>query len=249
MGYELEVCVDSLASIKAAAGGGADRVELCSVLELGGLSPSLGLLKLSKASFPKLIVCAMVRPRAGDFCYSHEEFETMLAEVALLKAHHCDGIVTGILRPDGCIDIERMLQIMTVATPMTVVFHRAIDVAKDPIEGLEQLVAKGLKRVLTSGRALKVTEGLSEVRALVDHFGDRLEVMVGSGVNANNIESIISETGCNHVHLSGRTPFPSQMDLEYRTGAMEAFENIDIYRTDEAAIAQIRSQLNQLCGG
>lgn len=249
MGYELEVCVDSLASIKAAVGGGADRIELCSALELGGLSPSIGLLKLSKANFPELTVCAMVRPRAGDFCYSHEEFETMLEEIALLKAHHCDAIVTGVLLPNGCIDIERMHQLMAAAAPMAVVFHRAIDVAKDPIDGLEQLVAKGLMRVLTSGRALKVTEGLSEVKALIDHFGDRLQVMVGSGVSTANIATIVKESGCRHVHLSGRVAFPSAMALDYITGAMNAFEAVNIYRTDEAIIAQIRNQLDQLYGG
>lgn len=244
MKYLLEICVDSLTSVKEAALGGADRIELCSALELGGLSPSIALVKRARSLFPNLEIVAMVRPRAGDFCYTTDEFEVMLEEIKLLKNERCHSIVTGILNSDGTIDTLRMQQIIEAALPMSVVFHRAIDVAKNPIEGLEVLVRNGLKRVLTSGQSLLAIDGVRVIQDMQSHFKDRLEVLIGSGVTLDNVEHLLNETGCHQVHMSAKRPRLSLMQTDFVTKAQAAFAYQTIDTADRHIVEAVKEKLN-----
>lgn len=209
----LEVCVDSYTSILAAKNAGANRIELCSALNIGGLTPSYGLMKKAK-EVEDIEIFVMIRPRSGDFLYDDNEFETMKNDINIVKQMGFDGIVTGILLRDGRIDIDRMSELVKIAYPLNVVFHRAFDNAKNPIEDIPKLIEMGVCRILTSGQRANALEGANYIAKIQEKFGDSITIMPGCGVNANNIEQIYKVTKCTHYHLSGKVNIGSQM--EYR---------------------------------
>lgn len=210
---KLEVCVDSYTSIVTAKNAGADRIELCSALNIGGLTPSYGLMKKAK-EIKGMEIFVMIRPRSGDFLYDDNEFETMKNDISIAKQMEFDGIVTGILLKDGRIDIERMRELVKIAYPLKVVLHRAFDDAKDPIEDIDKLIEMGVCRILTSGQRANALEGADYIAKIQERFGASITIMPGGGVNAGNIEEIYRLTGCTHYHLSGKVNIGSQM--EYR---------------------------------
>ncbi|MFM7817135.1 MAG: copper homeostasis protein CutC [Verrucomicrobiota bacterium] len=161
-----EVCIDTVESALAAEAGGASRVELCSALGEGGLTPSLGLMQVVRSRI-RIPIAAMVRPRAGDFCYSDDEFEVMKRDLVALKEHGADMIVLGLLMPDGTIDADRTRVLIELARPLPVTFHRAFDMAKDARASLETLIQLRCERVLTSGQEKSVLEGLDLLVDLV----------------------------------------------------------------------------------
>jgi copper homeostasis protein len=206
----IEVCVDSVDSALAAARGGADRLELCAALGEGGLTPTAGLMELvrQKVSLP---IAAMIRPRAGDFCYDADEFEIMRRDLALLKRLGADMIVFGILAPDGSVDRARAAQLIAEARPLPVTFHRAFDVALDSRAALETLVELGVERVLTSGQEKSVLEGLEVVTELVRIAGDRIIVVPGGGITERNLPRILRECGAREFHVSASATRDSRM--------------------------------------
>lgn len=210
---KLEVCVDSYTSIVTAKNAGADRIELCSALNIGGLTPSYGLMKKAK-EIKDMEIFVMIRPRSGDFLYDENEFETMKNDISIAKQMEFDGIVTGVLLRDGRIDIERMRELVKIAYPLKVVLHRAFDDAKNPIEDIDKLIEMGICRILTSGQRANALEGANYIAKIQERFGDSITIMPGCGVNAGNIEEIYRLTGCTHYHLSGKVNIGSQM--EYR---------------------------------
>lgn len=206
----LEIAANSLASALAAQAGGADRIELCAGLELGGLTPSPGLIALARERL-RIPMYVLVRPRAGDFVYSEEEHATMLADIAHCAAAGCDGVVVGALTADGDVDIARCRELVAAAGAMGVTFHRAIDVCRDPSRALEDIVALGCERVLSSGGAPDALQGAQALRRLVAQAGDRIVVMPGAGIDADNILRLRDATGAREFHASAKRALPSGM--------------------------------------
>ncbi len=191
--------------------GGADRLEVCQNLFEGGTTPSAGLLA-TLARGVSLPFNVMIRPRGGDFCYSECEFEVMRQDVRIAQDLGASGLVFGILRPDGTVDTGRTAELMALARPLTVTFHRAIDMTRDLSEALEDLIRLGVDRVLTSGGEATVLEGVDAIAALVRQAGDRIVVMPGGGIRERNVEKILALTGAREIHVSGSRSVESRMD-------------------------------------
>jgi len=206
----LEACVDSVEAALAAEAGGAGRVELCADLLEGGITPSGGTIQeaCARLSIP---VNVIIRPRGGDFCYSDVEFAVMQRNVALAKASGANGAVIGILHPDGTVDVERTRALVELARPLSLTFHRAFDVTRDPYEALETLIELGIDRVLTSGQEPSVLEGLDLIVDLVRAAGDRIVVMPGAGITERNIDKIVSASGVREVHVYAPVGVASRM--------------------------------------
>lgn len=199
----LEVCVDSLASAVAAEAGGAHRIELCSALSEGGLTPSLGLLRATRARV-KIGVHVMIRPRGGDFVYSDEDFAIMQEDIRLAAQAGANGVVFGLLALSGEVDVERTRELVTLSRPMEVTFHRAFDLASHPLAALEAIIGCGADRVLTSGGEATAMLGQARIRELVRAAGDRIRVMVGGGVRTENAAQLLLATGACEWHTSLR---------------------------------------------
>jgi copper homeostasis protein len=208
----LEICCGSIDDALQAQAGGADRIELCSALFLGGLTPSLGTLQYARQQL-RIPIIAMVRPRGGGFCYTEAEFATMERDAETAIAHGADGIVFGILEPEGNIDLVRTRRIRELIGGKQAVFHRAFDVTPDPFVALDQLVDLGITRILTSGQQDTVPEGAELIRRLIEYAGDRIEVLPGGGIKPFNLADVIAKTGCCQVHL---TAFKTSVDPSTR---------------------------------
>ena len=239
----IEVCLDSVESIMAAEKGGADRVELCSDLFEGGLSPSIGMVRVAKR-LTHIPINAMVRPRGGDFCYSDVEFEVMCAEVEAFKAEGVNAIVFGILTPDGDVDMDRSRRIVELARPLEVTFHRAFDMTRDLSKSLEDLVSLGIERVLTSGGEASVAEGADTLKALVEQAGDRIVVMPGCGIKERNFRKLDSIIGAREYHMSLNGSHDSRMRFHpehiYMGGMLRQSE-FTLSCTDEERVRTIVS--------
>ncbi|RIK76671.1 MAG: copper homeostasis protein CutC [Planctomycetota bacterium] len=201
----VEVCIGSLADLEAARAAGADRVELCGALELGGLTPSLGLVELALAA-STLPVVAMVRPRAGGFCYDRAEFQVMLRDAERMIDLGVSGLAFGVLDRHSRIDASRSRELVAVAGQAAAVFHRAFDIVADQQAALEELVDVGVTRVLSSGGRPSALEGAGALRRLVEHAQHRMEIMAGGGVTADNVGHILELTGCRQVHIGAAAP-------------------------------------------
>lgn len=199
-----EICCGSFYDAKQAALGGAERIELNSALMLGGLTPSTAALRLVKEQFPQLQVVTMVRPRGAGFCYTEEEFLEMEAACRELLENGADGIAFGCLEEDGTLDIEKNERLIRLIREYgkEAVFHRAFDCSADPFAAMEELIRMGVTRVLTSGLKPKAMEGAEMIRQLQERFGDRIQILAGSGVNAQNACELIRKTGISQVHSS-----------------------------------------------
>jgi len=197
----LEVCCGSLDDAIQAELGGAQRAELCSCLFLGGLTPSIGSVIEARKRL-KIPIIAMVRPRGGGFCYTEAEFAAMQHDARAMLDAGADGIVFGILSPDGTIDVERNRVLREIAGKKQSVFHRAIDVTPDPFRALEQLIQLGFTRVLTSGQEDSVPEGIDLIRQLVERAGSRIEIMPGGGIKPRAVSDILRVTGCKQIHVA-----------------------------------------------
>lgn len=197
----LEVCVDSVDAAIAVQEGGADRVELCANLMEGGTSPSAGAIQHARRRI-RIGLQVMIRPRGGDFCYSEADFEVMKLDIEAARHAGADGIVFGILMPDGRIDEGRTHELIRLARPMQVTFHRAFDMSRDPFESLETVIRLGVDRILTSGQEASALEGLDLIADLVKTAGTRIVVMPGGGITATNFARIIRGSGANEIHVA-----------------------------------------------
>jgi len=199
----IEICANSLQSAIIAQEAGAQRIELCCNLEQGGLTPSPGTMELAR-KWLAIDVFVLIRPRIGDFCYSDIEFEAMLKNVLFCKALQVDGVVFGVLNKDKTIDLERNKILLEAARPMKVTFHRAYDCVPNASDGLEQLIALGFDRVLTSGQATTAVQGQGVIRQLVQQAANRIIILPGSGLNKENIKDFVAFTNVKEVHLSAK---------------------------------------------
>jgi copper homeostasis protein len=210
MKFKLEICADSVQSVIDAQDAGASRVELCDNLFEGGTTPSYGTIITARKNLA-IGLHVLIRPRAGDFLYTDLEIDIMRRDIDLCGECGVDGIVFGILRQDGSIDIERSSELAGMARPMSVTFHRAFDMCTDPLSGLEDVIASGADRLLTSGQKNSAEKGSYLLRELVIQSGKRIIIMPGSGINEANIEAIAKITGANEFHLSARKVVESEM--------------------------------------
>lgn len=198
---ELEVCVDSVASAIAAEQGGADRIELCSALSEDGITPSLGLIRTVRKHV-QLAVNILLRPRGGDFVYDEDEFAVMREDLRAAKQAGCDGIVLGILTADGCVDCVRTRRLIEEAAPLPVTFHRAIDMVTDQSRALEDVIACGATRLLSSGGKPTALEGVEQLARMHSQSNGRLQMMAGGGVRENNLREIVSIAHITALHTS-----------------------------------------------
>ena len=197
----LEICCGSLNDALEAQLGGADRVELCSALFLGGLTPSAATIMEARARL-KIPFVAMVRPRSGGFCYSDAEMSVMERDAEFASASGADGIVLGVLHDDGTVDVNRCKCLRTIAREQQAVFHRAFDVVPEPFRALDQLVDLGFTRILTSGQRKNAADGWELISRLIDYAKGRIEIFPGGGIGPGNIRDVVARTGCNQVHLT-----------------------------------------------
>jgi copper homeostasis protein len=209
---QVEICVDSVESAIAAERGGAQRVELCSDLLEGGVTPSAGLVSIVRQQID-IGVFVMIRPRGGDFCYTDLEFGIMQQDIRQARDLGADGIILGVLDRQARVDVARTRKLVELAGPLPVTFHRAIDMTPDPRAALEDVVATGAARVLTSGGAPKVTKGLAVVARMVETAGDQLAVMAGGGITPETIAGVAEATGATEFHASLRTARPSPVEF------------------------------------
>jgi copper homeostasis protein len=212
MKYLIEIATSDFATTKSAFDGGADRIELCANLAEGGTTSSYGTIKQCREAFDVLLY-PIIRPRGGDFLYTKDEFSIMMNDVKLCKELGCDGIVIGLLNMDGSIDVARTAELIELAYPMGVTFHRAFDRCKDPFEALEQLIEMGCERILTSGQKPSVVDGVDLVAELNKKANDRIIIMPGSGVRKENIKMLAEKTGCTEFHSSLRGKEKSKMSF------------------------------------
>jgi copper homeostasis protein len=201
----IEVCVDSVASAIAAERGGAQRVELCSDLLEGGITPSLGLLQVVRSRV-SIAVHPIIRPRPGDFCYSEDEFECMRRDIEIAKSEGADGVVIGILQPNGNVDIQRTRELVELAKPLSVTFHRAFDMSADLLQALEDVCAAGANRILTSGGEQSCLQGLPTIAGLVKSSRGRISIMAGGRIGISDAATIIEQTRVAEIHVGLATP-------------------------------------------
>lgn len=238
----LEVCCYSVESALKAAQFGADRIELCDNFSEGGTTPSYGGISYA-IDHLEIPINVMVRPRGGDFLYSEADFEIMKNEVRQIKKTGAKGVVLGFLEANGDIDIDRTHQMVDLAFPLEVTFHRAFDMCREPEKGLEQLIEAGVSRLLSSGTRVNVYEGKELLAKLVEQAGDRIVVMPGCGLNPENVEEVLLDTGAREFHTASKTFLPSKMEYFNPHVSMGGVASVDEYQTISVDEAKIRAML------
>lgn len=216
----LEVIAFTIESCKIIEQAGAHRIELCDNAAEGGTTPSYGMMKAARKEV-NIPIFPIIRPRGGDFLYSGEEFEIMKNDIAVCKSLGCDGVVMGILLPNGDIDKERTSALVELAWPLSVTFHRAFDRTVHMQQALEDVVQCGCERILTSGLHPTAEEGIQNLHSLVQQANGRIIIMPGSGIRANNIQKIASGSGAEEFHSSARITARSLMQYQHAQMAAE----------------------------
>jgi copper homeostasis protein len=247
LSFLLEICVDSVESAIAAESAGAGRLELCSALSEGGVTPSAGLIESVRRN-TGIKMHVLIRPRSGDFLYSGSEFSVMRRDIDNAGENGADGIVTGLLLSDGTIDVERTALLVEYASPMSVTFHRAFDMSRDHLKALEGVIDTGAERILTSGLARTAIEGAGLIKNLVMTAGDRIKIMPGGGINEYNIALLATSTGAGEYHLSARQQTGSRMTFRRKGIYMGDPRLQDEYILKNADAERIRSVIMILNG-
>lgn len=237
----LEIAANSLASALAAQVGGADRIELCENLGEGGTTPSYGTLAATRDRL-RIPLYVLIRPRGGDFLYDDAEFEVMRRDIEICARLGCDGVVVGALDADGMVDATRCRKLIAAAGTLGVTFHRAFDAARDQGEALEAVIALGCERVLTSGARASAAEGAEVIAGRVRQAGERIRIMAGAGIRADNLRALAVRSGAHEFHASARSPRVSAM--RYRHSDLRGLDP-DWTATDPG---QVRSLVAALSG-
>lgn len=237
----IEACVTSVQSAMNAESGGAQRVELCDNLIEGGTTPSAGMIKHTREMI-SIELFVMIRPRGGDFCYSEDEFAIIKEDVKMAASLGADGVVAGILCPDGTIDAVRMKELRLLAGDMGFTCHRAFDMTIDKQKALEDLISCNVDRVLSSGGRNKAPEGAELLKQMIEQARGRIIIMPGSGVNEETITSLIKKTGASEYHLTGRRLYPGRMlyrNPDVSMGDNNSVPEYDQWITDPERIKKI----------
>lgn len=240
---EVEICTFSLESCLNAQLAGASRVELCSGMYDGGTTPSAAMIRMARES-----IYTTLRddsPRGGDFLYSDLEFEVMKEDIRFAKECRADGVVLGILNADGSVDVQRTRELVELAAPLKVTFHRAIDMTRNMEEALEGIIQAGCYRVLTSGGRNTVSEGMEQIKALVEQAKGRVQIMAGSGVNAANANTLI-ELGVDAIHLSGKSSRDSEMEFRNPNVFMGGVSGLPEYEQYYSDVEKIKAVLDNV---
>jgi copper homeostasis protein len=244
---QVEVCAFSVESCLNAQQAGAFRVELCGGVYEGGTTPSYGLIEQVRAVL-SLKLFVMIRPRGGDFCYNEEEFAVMKADIRAAKALGADGVVFGMLLPNGEIDVARTTELVALARPMGVTFHRAFDVALEPFEALEAVIQTGAERILTSGQQNTALLGSDLIQQLTQKAAGRIEIMAGSGVNADNA-LLLAKTGIQALHLTGKATKAGAMQYQKQEVSMASVlpaSEYEIIYSDTLKIRAVIDAVNEV---
>lgn len=239
----LEICANSFSSALAAQQGGANRVELCENMAEGGTTPSYAQIKLCKERL-NIEVWPIIRPRGGDFLYSDAEFELMKEDIKICKSLNCDGVVVGILLTNGEIDQKRCTELIALAKPMPMSFHRAFDMSSNLQKALEDLIELGFVRVLTSGGAANAFDGAATIAMLVEQANERIEIMPGAGINPHNIKAIAMKTKAKNFHSSARVTVKSKM--EYRNSKTKMGSVDDEYQYQQTSAELVKQMVEKL---
>lgn len=230
MNFKLEVIGFNIESCILAQAAGAHRIELCDNPGEGGTTPSYGFIKAAHENL-QIELYPIIRPRGGDFFYSDAEFEVMKADVKICKELGCDGVVIGILNADGIVDKEKCKQLVALAYPMGVTFHRAFDRVTDARQALEDIIEIGCERILTSGLVPNALDGAEILAALIKQADERIIIMPGSGVRADNIIELAKKTGAVEFHTSARMNIDSKMNYT-NEGMKESLKSIVVNETE-----------------
>jgi copper homeostasis protein len=241
MRYKLEVIGFTIESCIIAQSSGAHRIELCDNPGEGGTTPSYGFIKAARKKL-SIGLYPIIRPRGGDFFYSDDEFEIMKSDVTVCKKLGCDGIVIGILNADGTIDKQRSGQLIELAYPLGVTFHRAFDRTIDPFKAMEDIIETGCERILTSGQRRSVADGMDLVAQLIEKAEERIIIMPGSGLRADNIRAIAKKTKATEFHTSARVMIESKMEFSNE----KINEELKQVATDEEEIKKMVAILDEL---
>jgi copper homeostasis protein len=245
MNFKLEICVDSVESAINAQAAGADRIELCNNLMEGGTTPGAGTIT-SARNILTIGLHVIIRPRGGDFLYTDLEYDVMKREIEFCGECGVDGIVLGILEPDGKIDVERTAKLIGIGRPMSATFHRAFDMCSDPFKGLEDVISTGADRLLTSGQKNRAEDGISLINKLIQNAGKRIIIMPGSGIIGSNIDLIARGTGANEFHLTGRKIIDGEMIFRKQNISMGGASGIPEFSRKVADPDLIRSIIYNL---
>ncbi len=244
--YQFEICANSVESCVNAQAGGADRVELCAGIPEGGTTPSYGTIALTRQLLADTRLHVIIRPRGGDFLYTPLELRIMEKDIGQARLLGADGVVFGCLDADGNVDLSAMRRLMEAAQGMSVTFHRAFDVCRNPQETLETLIGLGCDRILTSGCQPTAEQGIPLLKALCRQAEGRIGIMAGCGVNENNIARIAAETGIRQFHFSARTSRPSGMRFRNEAVSMGGTVRIDEYEQCLTTAERVRKTIDEL---
>jgi copper homeostasis protein len=217
---------------------------LCTSLSEGGTTPSAGIIKKA-IMLLDIPVFVLIRPRAGDFLYSDAEFDAMKEDILFCKERRAKGIVTGLLKTDGTIDIDRTAELVRLARPMQVTFHRAFDMTRDPLQTMEHIISLGIDRILTSGQANTVLDGADLIAAFISRAAGRIIIMPGGGINEDNVANLIQSTGATEIHASLRSQIQSKMQFRNITTSLGA-ESSDEYTRMETDPERVRLVLKKM---
>lgn len=243
---KIEICANSVESAVKAQEGGAYCVELCAGIPEGGTTPSFGDIRMARQLLQKTKLHVIIRPRGGDFLYSHLELEIMIHDIKVARQLGADGVVFGCLTSDGNVDIPAMKMLMNAVGNMDVTFHRAFDMCKNPQEALEQIIELGCSRILTSGQEADAFKGIPLLKELVKQADGRIIIMPGCGVNPNNIRRIAEETGTSEFHFSGRSTYESGMIYRNPKVSMGGTVKIEEYQKDVTNPEIVKAALAEL---
>jgi len=244
----LEIACFSLEAAIIAEKAGADRIELCAGPLEGGLTPSFSMITLARRIL-KIPIHVMIRPREGDFLYSIKELNSMEYDIEMIKDIGIDGVVLGILNSDGSIDIRNLQRMVKIADPMTVTFHRAFDLVKDPFLSLKDIMSMGAIRILTSGQRPTALEGKELIAKLIQSAANKILIMPGSGVNSTNIAELSAYTLATELHASARSIIRGKMKYSNPLVSLHAGSNIQdtsILIPDAEQIRAMKDELNKL---
>lgn len=244
--YIIEVCANSAAGAINAQIAEADRVELCSGLSEGGLTPSFGEMAVARDALNQTKLNVLIRPRGGDFLYTPAEQKVMFLNIEMAKKLGVDGIVIGCLTPQGDVDTELMKLLISKAGGLDITFHRAFDMCCDPFKAIHDIAALGCKRILTSGMQATAEEGIPTLKELIDYAAQKIIIMPGCGINSGNIRKIATETGAREFHFSAANTMYSKMLYRNQRVKMTDVSSPQEYEWRESSVYQIKEITNTL---